>query len=70
MTRAWDNDDRGAESGCVERMAVDCVSVIWTFWDLSISKRTGSGYLLAVMLAKYEESDSAMTVSAWVTMIA
>jgi hypothetical protein len=39
VTSAWDNEDNGAESGCVETIVVACVSVIWSFWDLSVRQR-------------------------------
>ena len=49
---AWESADKGAESGCVERIAVAWVSVIWTFWDLFVSTDEGNGYVLAVTLVK------------------
>jgi hypothetical protein len=49
---AWESADNGAESGCVERIAVACVSVIWTFWGLFVSTDEGDGYVLAVTLVK------------------
>jgi hypothetical protein len=52
VIRARERADNGAESGCVERIAVACVSVIWSFWDLPVSTEEANGYVLAVTLVK------------------